>query len=451
MAITVVYCRRSPCGSFISSARQASSRAHRRLHVQAFGDRQIALVGAFQRRRLAGAALVHEDQIAPLLQPRQARRQHRQQLNRRLTGAAGQEDHRVGQLVRASAGTTATRSSICLPCGCAGSSGRLSWPHSSSVGWPGRRQGVSASGARRRRLAPAPLPAAARPPGGGSEQGHGRCVSEAEPGAHYLEGRGPGRRSVHGIAGLTGEWREGGARMAGRMAGADGGRIVGEWRESPSWRTVRPSTEEPTMKLYYAPAACSLSPHIVLREAGLPFELVKVSTKTHKLADGSDFYAINSKGYVPVLEWDDGERLTEGPAIVQWLADQAPDQRPGAGGRHARARAAAGVAELHHQRDPQGLLAAVQPGRQRRHEGRRQAARWSAGWLGSKSSWRAATTCWASAVQRCRRLPVHCRQLGPVRRHRRCKQWPRLAAYLQRVAARPAVQAALQAEGLLKA
>lgn len=78
------------------------------------------------------------------------------------------------------------------------------------------------------------------------------------------------------------------------------------------------------MKLYYAPAACSLSPHIVLREAGLPFELVRVSTKSHKTADGADFYAINPKGYVPVLEWDDGERLTEGPAIVQWIADQAP-------------------------------------------------------------------------------------------------------------------------------
>jgi glutathione S-transferase len=80
------------------------------------------------------------------------------------------------------------------------------------------------------------------------------------------------------------------------------------------------------MKLYYAPGACSLSPHIVLREAGLPFDLVRVSTKTHTLADGSDFFALNPKGYVPVLEWDDGERLTEGPAIVQWIADHAPNR-----------------------------------------------------------------------------------------------------------------------------
>ena len=77
-------------------------------------------------------------------------------------------------------------------------------------------------------------------------------------------------------------------------------------------------------KLYYSPGACSLSPHIALREAGLPFELALASTKTHKLADGSDFYAVNPKGYVPLLELDDGQRLSEGPVIVQYIADQAP-------------------------------------------------------------------------------------------------------------------------------
>ncbi len=81
------------------------------------------------------------------------------------------------------------------------------------------------------------------------------------------------------------------------------------------------------MKLYYSPGACSLSPHIALLEAGLPFELVLASTKSKKLADGSDFYLINSKGSVPVLELDNGERLTEGPAIVQYIADQAPDKQ----------------------------------------------------------------------------------------------------------------------------
>ncbi len=78
------------------------------------------------------------------------------------------------------------------------------------------------------------------------------------------------------------------------------------------------------MKLYYSNGACSLSPHIVLRESGLPFELVRASTKTHALDDGTDYYTINPKGSVPLLELDNGERLTEGPAIVPYIADQAP-------------------------------------------------------------------------------------------------------------------------------
>jgi glutathione S-transferase len=80
------------------------------------------------------------------------------------------------------------------------------------------------------------------------------------------------------------------------------------------------------MKLYYTPGACSLSPHIVLREAELEFELVKVDGKVKKTEKGEDFLAINPKGYVPVLELDDGERLTEGPAIVQYLADRVPQK-----------------------------------------------------------------------------------------------------------------------------
>jgi len=78
------------------------------------------------------------------------------------------------------------------------------------------------------------------------------------------------------------------------------------------------------LKLYYSNGACSLAPHIVLREAGLPFELVRASTKTHQLDDGTDFYTINQKGSVPVLELDSGERLTEGPSIVQYIADLVP-------------------------------------------------------------------------------------------------------------------------------
>jgi glutathione S-transferase len=81
------------------------------------------------------------------------------------------------------------------------------------------------------------------------------------------------------------------------------------------------------MKLYYSPGACSLSPHIVLRESGLAFEPVLASTKTHKLLDGTDYYTINPKGYVPLLELDNGERLSEGPVILQYIADQVPDKK----------------------------------------------------------------------------------------------------------------------------
>ena len=78
------------------------------------------------------------------------------------------------------------------------------------------------------------------------------------------------------------------------------------------------------MKLYYSPGACSLSPHIVALEAGVPFTLVKVQMNDKKTSDGKDFNTINPKGYVPALELDGGDVLTEGTAIVQYLADQKP-------------------------------------------------------------------------------------------------------------------------------
>lgn len=80
------------------------------------------------------------------------------------------------------------------------------------------------------------------------------------------------------------------------------------------------------MKLYYSPGACSLSPHIVLKESGLAFEAVAAPTKTHTLADGTDYYTINPLGYVPLLVLDDGRQLREGPAIVQYIADQVADK-----------------------------------------------------------------------------------------------------------------------------
>jgi glutathione S-transferase len=87
------------------------------------------------------------------------------------------------------------------------------------------------------------------------------------------------------------------------------------------------------VKLYYTPGACSLSPHIVLRESGLKFDLEKVDLREHKTEKGADYYQINPKGYVPALELDGGQVLTEGPAIVQYVADQKPEAKlaPAAG------------------------------------------------------------------------------------------------------------------------
>lgn len=87
------------------------------------------------------------------------------------------------------------------------------------------------------------------------------------------------------------------------------------------------------MKLYFSPGACSLTPHIILREAGLDFRLQKVDTGNHTTGDGVDFYSINPKGYVPVLELDDNQLLTEGSIIAQYLAERAgkTDLLPAAG------------------------------------------------------------------------------------------------------------------------
>ena len=87
------------------------------------------------------------------------------------------------------------------------------------------------------------------------------------------------------------------------------------------------------MKLYYSPAACSLAPHIALREAGLAFGLEKVDLKTKKTASDADYLRVNAKGYVPALQFDDGSVLTEIAAILQWIGDEVPDRQlvPAAG------------------------------------------------------------------------------------------------------------------------
>ncbi|WP_308368511.1 MULTISPECIES: glutathione transferase GstA [unclassified Microbulbifer] len=93
------------------------------------------------------------------------------------------------------------------------------------------------------------------------------------------------------------------------------------------------------MKLYFSPGACSLAPHIALREAELDVELIRVDLASHQLDDGSDYYQINSKGAVPMFELDNGERLTEGVAIMQYIADLVPQKNLApANGTFARSR-----------------------------------------------------------------------------------------------------------------
>ena len=110
------------------------------------------------------------------------------------------------------------------------------------------------------------------------------------------------------------------------------------------------------MKLYYSPGACSFAPHIALYEAGLPFEAVKVDLRTHKLADGSDYYAINPKGYVPLLELDDGTRVSEVAVILQYIADRKPGTLAPAHGTMERYRLMEWLnfvsSELHKQFNP---------------------------------------------------------------------------------------------------
>src|SRR5215467_2117444 len=97
----------------------------------------------------------------------------------------------------------------------------------------------------------------------------------------------------------------------------------------PAWPVV---LRRSVMKLYYAPGACSLSPHIVLREAGASFELEQVNNQEKKTKSGKDYWSVNPKGQVPCLELDNGDKLTEGPVIVQYIADHSGDGlagRPG--------------------------------------------------------------------------------------------------------------------------
>jgi glutathione S-transferase len=202
------------------------------------------------------------------------------------------------------------------------------------------------------------------------------------------------------------------------------------------------------MKLYYSPGACSLSPHIALKEAGLAFEAIAAPTKTKKLPDGSDYYNINPLGYVPLLELDNGVRLREGPAIVQYIADQVPDKKLApASGTFERYKLQEWLTfigtELHKSFGP--LFAPGTPEEFKKATKDRLLSRlqWVDGELKGRNylmgdqftvadGYLFTVAGWSKYVG----LDI--------------SALANLGAYMARVAARPAVQAALKAEGLLK-
>ena len=202
------------------------------------------------------------------------------------------------------------------------------------------------------------------------------------------------------------------------------------------------------MKLYYSPGACSLSPHIALSEAGIAFEPVLASTKSHKLQDGTDYYGINPLGYVPMLELDDGTRLREGPAIVQYIADLVPTKNLApANGTLPRYRLQEWLTfigtEIHKQFSPLFNPATPEETKTMQREKLASRFQWLEGELKNKQylmgdnfsvadGYLFTVTNWAKLV------------------NVDLSGYPNITAYRERVAARPAVQEAMKAEGLNK-
>lgn len=200
------------------------------------------------------------------------------------------------------------------------------------------------------------------------------------------------------------------------------------------------------MKLFIKPGACSLSPHIVLEELGLPYETEVVDLARKTTASGQDFLAINPKGYVPALLLDSGELLTEGPAIVQYLADLAPEkQLAPANGSIARYQLQSWLTfigtEVHksfspffNPKAPQEWKDIARANLERRLAYVAQQLEGRDYLLGSEftvaDAYLFTVLNWSKFIKL---------DLGA---------WPLLVAYQARVAARPAVQAALKAEGL---
>jgi glutathione S-transferase len=203
-----------------------------------------------------------------------------------------------------------------------------------------------------------------------------------------------------------------------------------------------------SMKLYYSPGACSLSPHIVLHEAGLAHEAVRAPTKTHKLDDGTDYYSINPLGYVPLLELDDGARLREGPAIVQYLADLAPTKNLApANGTLQRYRLQEWLTfigtEIHRSYSPLFNPAMPEEGKQIYRDRLSARYRWVDGELQGKpylmgENFSVADAYFFTVTRWAELLKLDLSGMANVLAHH------------ERVKQRPAVQAALKMEGLVK-
>ncbi len=202
------------------------------------------------------------------------------------------------------------------------------------------------------------------------------------------------------------------------------------------------------MKLYFAPGACSLSPHIVLEEAGIAAETEQVNNQEKKTKSGKDYWTINPKGQVPALQLDSGEMLTEGPVIVQYLADQ----KPGSGlvpptGSIERYRVQEWLnfitSELHKSFGP--IFRPTTPDAYKTISKENLGKRFD--WLDKQLAGRqylmgdkftVADAYLFTVLRWTARIEI---DLG---------KWPNLKAYMDRVAARPKVQAAMKAEGLIQ-
>lgn len=202
------------------------------------------------------------------------------------------------------------------------------------------------------------------------------------------------------------------------------------------------------MKLYYSPGACSLSPHVVLREAGFDFTIEKVDPKSKQTASGEDYLAINPLGYVPALLLDDGSVLLEGPAIVQYLADQKPELglAPPAGSmaRYTLMQWLNFIStELH--KSYTLLFDRNAPGEVKTQLRAKLATRFA--YLETRLAAQPFVLGQAFSVADAYLFTVLSwnRYVGIE-----LETWPALKNYVQQIAARPSVQAALQAEGLLR-